>query len=107
MPLASSRSSTRVASTPSFAKTSIAAWTTFARATCCLSELDCMAYTPYIPRAMDEQARIVGSKTIVVTGATDGIGRALAGHLARQGHRLVLLARNPQKAARVRAEIVR
>jgi NAD(P)-dependent dehydrogenase (short-subunit alcohol dehydrogenase family) len=41
----------------------------------------------------------------VVTGATNGIGRATAIGLARLGARIVILARNPAKAASVVAEI--
>jgi NAD(P)-dependent dehydrogenase (short-subunit alcohol dehydrogenase family) len=41
----------------------------------------------------------------VVTGATSGIGRATALGLARLGARVVIIARNPAKAAEVVAEI--
>ncbi|PKL77118.1 MAG: short-chain dehydrogenase [Candidatus Melainabacteria bacterium HGW-Melainabacteria-1] len=37
-------------------------------------------------------------KTILISGATSGIGQAAALALAGQGHRLVLLARNPKRA---------
>ncbi|MBO9524403.1 MAG: SDR family oxidoreductase [Nocardioidaceae bacterium] len=37
------------------------------------------------------------TKTIVVTGASDGIGLESASQLAGQGHRLVLVGRNPAK----------
>jgi uncharacterized protein len=36
---------------------------------------------------------------VVITGATQGIGRALAEEFARDGHRLVLIARDEQKLA--------
>ncbi|XP_047080098.1 very-long-chain 3-oxoacyl-CoA reductase 1-like [Lolium rigidum] len=41
----------------------------------------------------------------VVTGATDGIGRAMALELARQGLNLVLIGRNPAKLSRVGEEV--
>ncbi|KAL5213159.1 hypothetical protein ABZP36_024006 [Zizania latifolia] len=41
----------------------------------------------------------------VVTGATDGIGRAMAFRLAASGLGLVLVGRNPEKLATVSAEI--
>jgi NAD(P)-dependent dehydrogenase (short-subunit alcohol dehydrogenase family) len=47
-------------------------------------------------------------KTIVVTGASDGIGLEAASQLAAQGHRVVLVGRTPAKLAaaeqRLRAE---
>lgn len=44
-------------------------------------------------------------RVCVVTGATSGIGRATAIGLARRGARVVLVVRNPMKAAEVVAEI--
>jgi 17beta-estradiol 17-dehydrogenase / very-long-chain 3-oxoacyl-CoA reductase len=41
----------------------------------------------------------------VVTGATDGIGRAVALELARRGLHLVLVGRSPDKLARVGKEV--
>ncbi|CAN6268298.1 unnamed protein product [Urochloa humidicola] len=41
----------------------------------------------------------------VITGATDGIGRALASHLAAAGLNLVLVGRSPQKLAATSANI--
>ncbi|WP_194836684.1 SDR family oxidoreductase [Nocardia sp. XZ_19_369] len=38
-------------------------------------------------------------KTILITGATSGIGLAAAQQCAAQGHRLVLVGRNPRKLA--------
>lgn len=45
-------------------------------------------------------------QTIVITGATNGIGRIAAASLAAQGHRLVLIARNQTKAVATRSQIL-
>jgi short-subunit dehydrogenase len=42
---------------------------------------------------------------VVITGATEGIGRAFAEEFARGGHRLVLVARDPAKLARTASEL--
>ena len=44
-------------------------------------------------------------RVCLVTGATDGHGRAVAGQLARRGADVVLLGRDPEKCRRVQAEI--
>jgi len=44
-------------------------------------------------------------KTIVLTGASDGIGAAAARQLAADGHRLVLVGRSPSKLAAVADEL--
>jgi NAD(P)-dependent dehydrogenase (short-subunit alcohol dehydrogenase family) len=45
------------------------------------------------------------SKTIVITGAGSGLGRAMARRLARDGHRLVLLGRTVAKVEAVAEEL--
>ncbi|WP_144875814.1 SDR family NAD(P)-dependent oxidoreductase [Microbacterium sp. 1.5R] len=44
-------------------------------------------------------------KTIVITGASDGIGAAAARQLAGSGHRLLLVGRSPEKTRAVADEI--
>jgi NAD(P)-dependent dehydrogenase (short-subunit alcohol dehydrogenase family) len=45
------------------------------------------------------------SKTVVVTGASDGIGAAAARRLHRGGHRVLVVGRSPEKTRSVAAEI--
>ena len=45
------------------------------------------------------------SRTILITGSTDGIGKLTAKMLAAQGHQLILHGRNPTKLAAAAAEI--
>ncbi|BBL68133.1 SDR family NAD(P)-dependent oxidoreductase [Methanoculleus chikugoensis] len=47
----------------------------------------------------------MAEQTILVTGSTDGIGKATARELSRQGHRVLLHGRNPGKGRRVLAEL--
>ncbi|WP_187270695.1 SDR family NAD(P)-dependent oxidoreductase [Lacisediminihabitans profunda] len=44
-------------------------------------------------------------KTILVTGANRGIGRLAAAELLRRGDRVILTARNPDRAAALRSEL--
>lgn len=44
-------------------------------------------------------------KTIIITGASDGIGAAAARALAQRGHRVVVVGRNPARTAAVAGEI--
>lgn len=45
------------------------------------------------------------SKTIVITGASDGIGAAGARRLHQEGHQVVIVGRSPEKTATVAAEL--
>ena len=45
-------------------------------------------------------------RTVVVTGATSGLGRAAASQLAELGARVILVGRDPDKAEATRREIV-
>jgi len=45
------------------------------------------------------------TKTILITGATDGLGRATALALAAQGHNVIAHGRNAQKLDKLKAEI--
>jgi NAD(P)-dependent dehydrogenase (short-subunit alcohol dehydrogenase family) len=47
----------------------------------------------------------MNAKVILVTGGTDGIGKATAASLAGQGHHIIITGRNSEKAAKVAAEI--
>ncbi|MGO9512074.1 MAG: SDR family oxidoreductase [Steroidobacteraceae bacterium] len=49
--------------------------------------------------------RVVKDKTVLVTGGSSGIGRATALRLAQAGARVIIVARDQEKLARVRAEI--
>lgn len=55
-------------------------------------------------RGFDPLPRMDG-KTVVISGATSGIGKAAAHRFAELGAHLVLLARNPEKSADVEAEL--
>ena len=41
------------------------------------------------------------ARTIALIGATSGLGRAAADQLAKQGHNLILVGRDPQRAQRL------
>lgn len=45
------------------------------------------------------------AKTIVITGASDGIGKAAAKQLSTLGHKVVIVGRNPEKTERVAKEL--
>lgn len=47
----------------------------------------------------------MSGRTIVITGASDGIGAAAARQLVAQGEQVVIVGRSPQKTAQVAAEL--
>jgi len=47
----------------------------------------------------------MNKKLILITGATAGVGKAVAYALAAQGHELILVGRNPQKTENVAQQI--
>ena len=47
----------------------------------------------------------MSSKTIVITGASDGIGKAAAKELVGLGHEVIIVGRNPQKTKKVAEEL--
>jgi NAD(P)-dependent dehydrogenase (short-subunit alcohol dehydrogenase family) len=49
--------------------------------------------------------RPLGEQTILVTGSTDGLGRAVAAELVERGADVLVHGRDPDKVARVTAEI--
>ncbi len=46
-----------------------------------------------------------GKKVIIVTGASDGIGKAIALELGKQGNQLILISRNEEKLKEVSSKI--
>jgi len=57
------------------------------------------------PRGTVKQAMSIQNKNVFITGPTEGIGKATALSLAKQGANLHLLCRNPSKAQALREEL--
>ena len=53
-----------------------------------------------------EFQRDFSGKTVVITGATSGIGKAVVRKFAKLGYNVILVARNEEKVKRVIREIV-
>ncbi len=56
-------------------------------------------------RAHEAQTKMTNPKTILITGATDGIGKQAAFELARRGHHVIVHGRNAARAKSVVEEI--
>ncbi len=52
-----------------------------------------------------ENIKSTGGKIIVITGATSGIGKAIALKMAKLGHKIIIVARNPEKIKKILHEI--
>jgi NAD(P)-dependent dehydrogenase (short-subunit alcohol dehydrogenase family) len=58
-----------------------------------------------VQRLNHSKGHLMPQRTIVITGASDGIGAAAARYLARAGDRIVVVGRSPGKTAAVGAEL--
>ncbi len=47
----------------------------------------------------------IANRVVLITGATDGIGKVTARELAKQGAQVVIVGRNPEKTAKVAEEL--
>ncbi len=55
--------------------------------------------------ALAARVTLTPMRTIVITGASDGIGAAASRQLVARGHRVVLVGRSPKKTRAVAAEL--
>ena len=62
-----------------------------------------LIYRRFLASSLDVQK--CGGKWALVTGSTDGIGKAYAFNLAKRGLNIVLVSRSPYKLQNVAAEI--
>lgn len=58
-----------------------------------------------VQRLTHSKGHLMPQRTIVITGASDGIGAAAARNLASAGERIVVVGRSPEKTAAVGAEL--
>ena len=65
------------------------------------------AFYPFFFVPAADLHRLAGGKWAVITGATDGIGKAYAFELARKGFNLVLISRTQSKLDETKDEIVK
>jgi NAD(P)-dependent dehydrogenase (short-subunit alcohol dehydrogenase family) len=59
---------------------------------------------PELPTAHNLR-RVLSDKVVIITGASSGIGRAVASHLAQSGATIIGVARTPEKLEEMRAEV--
>ena len=64
------------------------------------------AQSPVIPRPFQPEAGLLAGRVILITGASGGLGKALAVECARAGAGVILSGRNQSKLDRVYDEIV-
>lgn len=64
-----------------------------------------LASVYFLPSSRLKRFQYGPASYALVTGASDGIGRAVAKELYRRGFNLILHGRNPEKLARVQEEI--
>jgi len=65
------------------------------------------AFYPFFFAPAADLHRLAGGKWAVITGATDGIGKAYAFELARKGFNLVLISRTQSKLDETKDEIIK
>ncbi|MFH4978730.1 hypothetical protein AB6A40_005439 [Gnathostoma spinigerum] len=64
-------------------------------------------FFPYVIAGPIDYHKVAGAKWAVVTGSTDGIGKAYAMEFAKKGFSIVLVSRTLSKLEEVKAEIVK